>query len=590
MTHEIKSLTIKNYCSCKDLTVNLSRYTSLVGYNNAGKSNIIEAMYWLLKKSTLSEAKFNDLTEAVIVEATVGGINDDLLALLAPNHKKAIEPYLVDGCLKVRRRQPEPNCKATQIVFEIKKNNEDDEGAWGKPGGIENAIKELFPEPISIKAMDDATGDVSKVSKSNTIGRLISEIIQPIEEVHGGAIRTVLEGIDAKLSYDGNERAEELNAFDREVTQKLSELFPGLNLKLHVPTPNIDEIFKSGTLKVFEDGYGSLPKDLTSLGHGAQRSIQMALIRQLAEVKRSSGVSFKTTLLLIDEPELYLHPQAIEHVRVALKRLTTEGYQVVFSTHAAQMIPSEDVANALLIHKNSMVGTKTRQKIHDVVQEIVTEPSSQLDVLFALTNSSQILFSEIVLLSEGKTERKLLPKVYKKLIQKTLGENKIALVEQQGVDNTSKSLEVLRALDIPSKALVDLDYAFRGALKSGILESDDEDIEACKNCLAVIADEKGISLCEQGLPKKGGGLKASDGFRILALEESISENLKSIHQKLLHKNIWVWTKGAIEEHLGNEAKDEARLAFFIQKLERENPRDLFDDYDSVKSFCDWLVV
>ena len=54
---------------------------------------------------------------------------------------------------------------------------------------------------------------------------------------------------------------------------------------------------------------------LSTLGHGAQRSIQMTLIRHLADLKLNNQEQATTTLLLIDEPELYLHPQAIEILR-----------------------------------------------------------------------------------------------------------------------------------------------------------------------------------------------------------------------------------------------------------------------------------
>ena len=40
----------------------------------------------------------------------------------------------------------------------------------------------------------------------------------------------------------------------------------------------IKELFKSGTIKVFEDE-SEEGRDVSILGHGAQRSIQMALIR-----------------------------------------------------------------------------------------------------------------------------------------------------------------------------------------------------------------------------------------------------------------------------------------------------------------------
>lgn len=78
----------------------------------------------------------------------------------------------------------------------------------------------------------------------------------------------------------------------------------------------------------------------------------MALVRHLADIKRATGGATSNTILLIDEPELYLHPQAIEILRDSLKILSNQGYQIIFTTHSPFMITSNDVVNTILITKN----------------------------------------------------------------------------------------------------------------------------------------------------------------------------------------------------------------------------------------------
>ncbi|WP_082970717.1 AAA family ATPase [Morganella psychrotolerans] len=53
MSVYIKSLDINNYLSCKNTSFELSPFTPLVGYNNAGKSNILSAIKWLLEKKNI---------------------------------------------------------------------------------------------------------------------------------------------------------------------------------------------------------------------------------------------------------------------------------------------------------------------------------------------------------------------------------------------------------------------------------------------------------------------------------------------------------------------------------------------------------
>lgn len=51
MNHHLSKISIKNFRSCKDIDINFSSFTPLIGYNNAGKSTILNAIEWLFKKN-----------------------------------------------------------------------------------------------------------------------------------------------------------------------------------------------------------------------------------------------------------------------------------------------------------------------------------------------------------------------------------------------------------------------------------------------------------------------------------------------------------------------------------------------------------
>ena len=117
----------------------------------------------------------------------------------------------------------------------------------------DNAINALFPEPIHIGAMENAEEDVSKSKSGTTIGKLLSEIIGPIELQCGEQVRNVLDGLKSILDADGVDRALELIEFDNQVNQKLDTFFPDINIKVHIPTPELKEVFTKGTIKVYEN-------------------------------------------------------------------------------------------------------------------------------------------------------------------------------------------------------------------------------------------------------------------------------------------------------------------------------------------------
>ena len=328
--------------------------------------------------------------------------------------------------------------------------------------------------------------------------------------------------------------------------------------------------------------------DFSSYGHGTQRAIQMALVRHLAEVKRGQAGVTGTTLLLIDEPELYLHPFAIEHIREALKILSKNGYQIVFSTHSAQMVKSEDAQNAILIRKSHQKGTYARNRLSSAIQSVVPNSTHQMEQLFTLSHSSQMLFADKVVLTEGKTELRLLPFIFEKSTSKTLGQNKIALIAQSGVNDTKKSMDILTHMDLPCKSIVDLDYAFGNAVKHGFLSAADVDLLALKAIIANLGKAGVITVNPtNGLPQKG-NVTAAKAFEILARETSAIPHIENLHNKLKSKNIWLWKTGAIEVPLGLKAKDESAWTQFQVNASTNGLQNTCAEHAAIAEMAAWI--
>lgn len=591
MAHILSQVTIKNFRSIREHTFDLSSFTPLVGYNNAGKSNILTAIEWLLRRSALDESYFNDPSQPVEVIGKIEGIDTDLLDLLAANHRTALTPMLAGEVLTIKRIQSGPGglTNVKLLVQDANANGTEDE--WkANPGGIDNAIAALFPEPIRIAAMQDAGEDVSKSMKTTTIGKLLAEIIAPVQTNHEETITAALAEVRSLLDSDGEHRAQELIDFDTEVSDKIEAFFPGIRLKVHIPTPELKEVFSKGTIKVFEGGMAN-GKDISSYGHGTQRSIQMALIRHLADKKRGVDANASTTLLLIDEPELYLHPQAIEILRDALKRLSSEGYQVIFSTHSPSMVTSDDFLNTILVRKGEIDGTYCKKTLKKIVPDVVRDASSQLELIFSLSHSSEVLFSERVLLAEGKTERRLLPKLFAKINRKTLGMEKTALVILDGSGNIMKASQVLLAMDLPAKIICDMDFVLRNGETQGIVNPGDVDLVAIKSHLANIASANGIVLDGDGWPTKSASLTAAEAFRLLAAEPAVQANLENLHETAKRKRVWFWRKGDIEAHLNLIAKTEAAWAVLCKRLDSEEVISVLpDDHGEITKFVTWILT
>jgi len=587
--HHISEVRIQNFKSISDGLFPLSHYTPMVGYNNAGKTNIIRAIGWIIKRFSLPAEDFHRADQPIVVEAEISGITGDVLDAIGAAHRGRIEPLVVDGRIRIRRTQATPGQTVTAIRFEVLRREIDEDNWVVNPAGIDPAIGALFPDPIFIGAMENATEDVAKFGNGTTIGKLLKEIMAPVIDRHSPVVAAALLDVGRRLSANAADKDETLVDLDGRIQSELSKLFPGVSAKTHIPVPEFADFMKSATIRIFEEGYENPEgRDASSFGHGAQRSIQIALIKCLAEVRRAGDENVgRTTLLLIDEPEIYLHPQAIEVVRAALSRLAGDGYQVVITTHSANMISRSDAPNTLLIHRTVAEGTRCYPRIKDAVSAAIHDAEHQSEAIFALSNSSKILFSERVGIIEGKTERIILPAIFHDEFGLTPEEDKIGLVDIGGTPNIPDTMKVLNAMGVSCKAIVDLDFAFRIAPNKGLLEPAHVDLSACKAVLAHLRDTGHVGLDSDGLPMRHNGSPASAAYELLATHETARPCIARLHEELKALGVWLWKKGAIEAHLGI-AKTSVAHRSFMNNLTNDGYKAAIPDYQSVRDAMAWL--
>lgn len=550
---QLTEIKISNFKSIKDIEVAITNYNPIVGYNNSGKSNFLRAVNWLLRKSALGESSFNDPTAEAFVQGVIEGISGSL-HLLPANQQAQVAPFVVNDRLTFRRRQEVPGSVATLVKLEVLDSN----GVWrSNPTGIDNAIGILFPEPVYIKAMDDASDDVGKFAAKNTIGLLIKYALDLARSNNQAAMQTVDASISSLGTHlNGPNRIGEIAQLQNSATQSLQSFFSGVSIEIEIPPPNLDELIKSAAIKLTEGT--NQPRAFTEYGHGTQRTTQMALIRLLASYSSHSGQSGQSTVILIDEPELYLHPQAISIVCGALKQLSVSGFQIFFSTHSPMMVSADDATETIVFWKCAQNGTKYRPKVASALSNIGSH-QHQTDVLYSLNHSSQWLFSDRPVIVEGKTERQLIPAIFSAITGTSLPQASVSLIESGGSGGSLEIAKLLRNLGYSPKIISDLDFAFKIAKSEGLLQSNDQDLAACTLWFSQNASSSQFQIDTDGLPKKGGTLKPEAAYELLG--QAMPNECASLHNKLKAMDIWIWPKGAIEAHLGIPKTNAARANF-----------------------------
>lgn len=574
----LSHIKVFNFKSIQNLDISIGRYNPIVGYNNAGKSNFLRAINWLLKKTALTESSFHDPNKETWVQGVAEGVSN-AIHLLPPNQQQQIQPFIINDQLTFRRIQQTPGTTASLAKLEVL----DAGGTWRtNPTGLDNALGTMLPEPVYIKAMDDAGDDVGKFAAKNTIGLLIKYAFDLARNNNPAAMQTMDNSLSALGTHlNGPNRVNELTQLETLATQSLSSLFSGIGIQIEIPPPSLDEIIKTTTIKLIEGG--NQPRSFADYGHGTQRTVQMALIQLLAKYVGQAGQSGKNTVILIDEPELYLHPQAIYSVSSALKQLATNDFQIFFSTHSPMMVTAEDAANTVVFWKCNQNGTNYRPKAASALSGI-NNSQHNTDVIYSLSHSSQWLFSEKPIIVEGKTERHLIPAIYFGATGKQFSQVSAAIIESGGSSGSLEISNLFKNLGYTPKVVFDLDFAFKLAPSLNLISRTDANLLACMQWLSANGSALGIHLDNSGLPKKGGKTPPEKAYESLAA--ALPAECLNIHTALKAHNVWVWPRGAIEAHLGIIKSNTARAQFAAQALAGSISHAT--DPQTLQDFSNWL--
>lgn len=203
---------------------------------------------------------------------------------------------------------------------------------------------------------------------------------------------------------------------------------------------------------------GSVGRRLTELA-GPATSDAVAAEALVSAVEACCRECVSGEILLVEEPELLLAPQAQRYLYRLLRRFADGGNQVLYSTRSVAFV---DAA-----HHDEIVRLDLRRG-HRSVRH--TDPGALSDaerVRLAAEfdhERSEMFFAQAVVLVEGQTERLSLPFIFRALGHDPDAEG-IAIVEAGGKSNLPLAARLLRQLGIPFVVVFDAD---RGAASAAL--------------------------------------------------------------------------------------------------------------------------
>lgn len=237
--------------------------------------------------------------------------------------------------------------------------------------------------------------------------------------------------------------------------------------------------------------------DLEELGDGTRNIVLLSLLRSYAKNFRNDAQG----ILAIEEPEIFMHPQARRHLYQIFKEITSNSdIQIILTTHSSSFIDTEYFDTIGEVYKepdeygvpNTKIKLVTRQKLVNFAKQTgVPQNKTTINSIteYYRTTSNYMLneafFSKSLILVEGETEELAIP-VYLRHLEIDCDLLGISIIAVNGKNQIPKYWRMFYTFGIPMLVLIDNDSTPE-KVKSN------KNIAACFNCsIEDIADNTDI--------------------------------------------------------------------------------------------------
>lgn len=450
----IESLRISGYRSIHELEITLpsSGLCAIVGENNAGKSNLLRALDLLLGESHPvfrdydEDAFFDHVTSSpFLIEARFGGDLVEAEFNYQPSH--------VAGCRLEGKSQGRSS-------FEIV-NTE----------GVTNTyVRTETREQMGIgyieadRRLDYHLGYASRFTLMSRLSRSFSRKLRDHYPATKEKIDQLKDDLIAAFR-EVSEFAEFESNLQSTFAEQIRQEQYGIELSFEALNPL--DYFRRVEVIAREFGH---ERDLAQLGQGMQNLLMLAFFRSYAKAFRSDAI------IVIEEPEVFLHPQAQRYLYGVMRDLTDAGTQIIYATHSQEFVSPEHFDEVILVRRDVDVPGATCKATRAIRVDGATlverchitgaPKAAPANIKPYYANSpaaraAEGFFARAVVIVEGATEEMALPIVFKAL-GLDVDRQGVSIISVGGKNNVARYWRLYSAFEIPCYCIFDSDEGSAG--------------------------------------------------------------------------------------------------------------------------------
>ena len=496
---KIKLITTHNFRSIKKAKFNPYDYTVLVGANNSGKSNVLTALRIFYEdgikfsdNSDLPKFQTEDNESWIEIEYL---LSDEEFSNLKDEYKNP------SNILKVRKylkSEDKNRVKANQSNIYGYENDILSENLFY---GAKNISQAKLGFVIYIPEVTK-TDETLKLSGPSPLRNIISFVMKKVVKTSEsfGSLNKAFEEFNSKFKEEASKDGFSLSKLRKEINDSLKEWEVEFNLNINPVRP--EDIIKNLISHYAIDKNLEKEIDVKYLGQGLQRHLIYTLLKlssQYTEKKTYEKKEFspELTLILFEEPEVFLHPGQQEFLNTSLKSLSSEeGQQIIISTHSpifvsknieditaliklkrdngiTQVFQVSESTRKIIIEQNNELAQLLQSKlddssvdksIKDRIKEILgdTDDDTRMEeeairyLLWLNSERCSSFFADIVLICEGATEKTFIDYLIKNEWS-DLREKRIYILDAMGKFNIHRYMNLFKELGIYHSILADKD-------------------------------------------------------------------------------------------------------------------------------------
>lgn len=356
-------------------------------------------------------------------------------------------------------------------IFDI----DDSQECWVEnPGGIPQNVLSKLPKYLLIPAQD-SEGEIS--GTSGTLQKTLNELFNEVREKSENykLAQEYLNKLAKEL--DPSDESTEISKMIGEINGIISDVFPHTGISAEANLSDADKVIKPA-FDIQMNSNVSTPSNLQ--GTGLIRSTVFALLRYKAlRDNKKDTMQGRQLIIGFEEPEIYLHPNAISKMRDTIYSLAESGNnQIVCTTHSPYMIDlnkkPKQTLNRLSL-TTSDFGESTALTVESLPFNITKEflelqedDKNYIKMLLRVEDAiAKCFFVKKVLIIEGDTEQVVLSETISKIPGNLKNEilSDWYILRARGKAAIIPLIKYLRAMQIDIYVMHDKDENTPGAVK-----------------------------------------------------------------------------------------------------------------------------